>query len=362
MQQYRHSPSTRSTTETTTITPIVELPRQKHLNTFERDAIVVLYKDGQSKSMVANKIVTSLPTIRHWIQHYEETKNVKNEKRSGRKRKTTEEEDWNIYRAADDIKFTGGKQIKHELDLQLSRATINRRLQEVGLNGCIARKKRNYNEREIMLRLSFANGYKDWTCEQWDTVIFSDEKIFNCGFNGQYYVRRPIGEALNPDYMIDKKPHPIKVNVWACFSGRGLGYIYIFNETLDAKLLKQILNENLIPSARLLYEQNPPELWWYQHDNDKKFTGSIVSKWIHDHGIHVIEFPPYSPDCNIMENLWIELEKRVEKHNATTLDELQNAIAHEWNQTSLNFLQTLSYSMPKRCQAVIDANGQHTTY
>jgi hypothetical protein len=63
-----------------------------------------------------------------------------------------------------------------------------------------------------------------------------------------------------------------------------------------------------------------------------------------------------------MENLWIELEKRVEKHNATTLDELQDAIAEEWSKTSLDFVKILSHSMPKLCRAVINVHGQHTMY
>jgi hypothetical protein len=111
-----------------------------------------------------------------------------------------------------------------------------------------------------------------------------------------------------------------------------------------------------------MYAQDPPELWWYQHDNDPKFTGGIVKSWLHNHGIHVIEFPAYSPDCNIMENLWYDLEKRVEKHNAKTMDELQNAIAHEWSQTSTDFLCKLSHSMHTRCQAIVNVNGQHVDY
>ncbi len=191
-----------------------------------------------------------------------------------------QEQDDEIIRYADHNKFTTPRQIKNELQLGISSRTVDRRLVEVGLFGHVAQHKHKYTSNEIRARLSFANGYLNWSNEQWDHVIFSDEKIFYGGITTERYVRRPVGEALNPDYMIDHQSHPIKVNVWACFSGRGLGYIYIFNETLDGKLLKRILNENLIPSAKLMYEQDPPELWWYQHDNDPKFTGSIVKTWV----------------------------------------------------------------------------------
>jgi transposase len=88
----------------------------------------------------------------------------------------------------------------------------------------------------------------------------------------------------------------------------------------------------------------------------------LFLNWLHNHGIHVIEFSPHTPDLNPMENLWIELEKRVEKHNATTLDKLQDAIAEEWDKTSIDFLKTLSHRIPHRCQTVIDVHGQHTMY
>ncbi len=363
MHNYRYPPST-ETALTTEIQPLFTSNSNKYapLSYIQRAGIVTLFKDGQSKPDIANKIGTSLPTVRHWIHHYNEKKNVENEKRSGRKRKTTTEQDDEILRYADDVKFTTPHQIKTALQLHVSDDTIDRRLIENGLFGRVARHKHKYTNEQIVKRMSFANGYLDWSDEKWDTVLFSDEKIFYGGITTERYVRRPMGEALNPEYMLDHKSHPIKVNVWACFSGRGLGYIYIFNETLDGKLLKRILNNNLIPSARLYYAQDPPEVWWVEHDNDKKFTGKIVSKWIHDHGIKVIDLPAYSPDCNPIENLWYELELKVEKHNAKTIDELQDAIAYEWTQISKQYLQKLSHSMHKRCEAVIAAKGQHTAY
>ena len=42
------------------------------------------------------------------------------------------------------------------------------------------------------------------------------------------------------------------------------------------------------------------------------------------------------------------------------MEELQDVIAKEWAATSPEFLRKLARSMPERCQAVIDAKGDHT--
>ena len=54
--------------------------------------------------------------------------------------------------------------------------------------------------------------------------------------------------------------------------------------------------------------------------------------------------------------------RRVESRPASTIEELQDAIAEEWAATDVNFIRKLARSMPKRCQAVIDAEGDHTKY
>ncbi len=76
----------------------------------------------------------------------------------------------------------------------------------------------------------------------------------------------------------------------------------------------------------------------------------------------MLDFPAYSPDLNPIENLWNDLERRVEARPASTVEELQDAIAEEWERTSPAYLRKLARSMPKRCQAVIDAHGDHTKY
>ena len=180
--------------------------------------------------------------------------------------------------------------------------------------------KRDYSPEELNKRLSFARGYGGWTAAQWEKVLFSDEKLFyGKGFCGRTYVRRPKGEALNPDYTVHKVAHPVKINVWACFCAAGVGYSYLFNEILDGKLMSKILNTHLVPSARLHFSSDPPEQWYLLHDNDKKFHSKEVKAALHGLGITSLDFPPYSPDLNPIENLWNTVQRAVEQHACAPL-------------------------------------------
>jgi len=283
--------------------------------------------------------------------------------RSGRKRKTTAEQDAAIVAEAKETKFTTPRRIRRKLGMDVSSRTIDRRLIEHGLWGRVARHKKKFSAAEKRKRLSFAEGYKSWTQEDWMNVLFADEKIFwGEGFWGQVFVRRPKGEALNPAYCVDKDPHPVKVSAWACFSGYGPGYMYIFNENMKAERLKEILGTHLIVSAELFFDVEHAEEWWFLQDNAPQHKSFLVRAWLFNNGIQCIDFPPYSPDLNPIENLWADLARRVEQFQCDSMEELQDIVAEQWKETDKELLSKLARSMPERCQAVIDAHGDHTAF
>jgi hypothetical protein len=232
-------------------------------------------------------------------------------------------------------------------------------LDEAGLFGRVSRKEYPFTSEHIRARLSFANGYSNWTVDQWDTVLFSDECHIELGPHGQVWVQRPLGAAFNPRYMTHKLPHPDRVSIWGCMSGAGVGDIHVFTDTLDAPLMRTILSTHLIPSARRLF---PSGTWWFEQDNDPKHTSRIVQRWLFEHGVQQLDFPPYSPDLNPIENLWAHLKRRVEHHNARNTNELSQHIKEEWAATDPTFLSRIVHSMPKRCQAVIQNRGHKTHY
>jgi len=131
-------------------------------------------------------------------------------------------------------------------------------------------------------------------------------------------------------------------------------------ETLNAQYMKSILSACLLESADRLFHL--PAAWHLLHDNSSNHTSPIVRRWLFDHGISVLDFPPYSPDLNPIENLIAEVNSRVRYHVVANEQELQDAVHEEWQKTDVRYLQKLVHSMPRRCAAVIAAKGFMTKY
>jgi transposase len=303
--------------------------------------------------------------VRHWIKHSKDHIDVNEMQGRGRKRKASEANEAAIVAEAQATIFTTPRRIRRKLGLDLSVSTIDRILIRHGLFGRVARHKHTYTAEEKAERLKFARDHEDWSKDAWMQVIFADEKQFlGEGFAGQVWCRRPPGEALNPDYCVDHKPHPVNVNFWGCMSGHGVGYCYIFNDTMDGRMLRGILGDNLIASAKLWYDVAHAEDWRFLQDNDPKHRSNIVCEWLFNHGVQRIIIPPYSPDLNPIEHLWAKLARRVERraHECATMEQLQDVVAEEWEKIKSKKCRKLARSMRKRCKAVIKANGDHTKY
>ena len=86
-------------------------------------------------------------------------------------------------------------------------------------------------------------------------------------------------------------------------------------------MYRQILGENLAPSARAL---KISQGWVFQHDNDPKHTAKATKEWLKKKHIKVLEWPCQSPDLNPIDNLWKQLKVRVAKRQPQNLNDLEN--------------------------------------
>ena len=88
----------------------------------------------------------------------------------------------------------------------------------------------------------------------------------------------------------------------------------------------------------------------------------LVKTFLHNQGITCLEFPPYSPDLNPIENLWADMDKRMQDRLADTKEEMEQVVQQVWAETTVKQCRKLARSMPKRIKQVIERGGAYTDF
>jgi transposase len=152
------------------------------------------------------------------------------------------------------------------------------------------------------------------------------------------------------------------IMVWGCMGWEGVGKLAEVEGRMDANQYVDILEGNLLPSME--ESEIPLEDLIFQQDNDPKHTSKTAKKWLEDHDITLLDWPPQSPDLNPIEHLWNHIKKELFKYPTTAKGvwELWERIVEVWNNIEPEVCQNLIESMPRRIQAVLQAKGGNTKY
>ena len=94
----------------------------------------------------------------------------------------------------------------------------------------------------------------------------------------------------------------------------------------------------------------------FQQDNAPTHKASIIKNFFRKNEWEVQEWPPYSPDLNIIENLWAIVKKRLAKQSVSW-ENLEEKVQEIWNSIELETVQKLYDSIPERLEAVASSNG-----
>ena len=147
--------------------------------------------------------------------------------------------------------------------------------------------------------------------------------------------------------------------VWACFSGTDKSPLVFLEEKQDGTKYVKTLED-----ALLSFSEDLPLSWVLMQDSAPCHRARVAKRWMFDNFISVLEFLPYPPDLNPIENLWGILVGSVYAHQRQfkDVDSLSKFIRDAWDEINKGTLDALVKSMQKRCVGVVLAKGKKIDY
>jgi DDE superfamily endonuclease/Transposase len=356
----------------------------QHLSDIDIAKILALDKVSIPQRKIASLVKCARKAVRNALSNYTfETFQGRNARREYQ-RKTTEREDRYIERALKQNTSIPLRDITNILPVKISETTLRRRRSEVGLGSYIAAEQPGLRPENVAQRLKWALEHKDWTEEDWKRVIWSDESTIWIGVNPRrQWVIRPPGERLNRKYVRKTfKSAQVKVMVWACFTGERLGPLIVCDEGgIGADEYEDILYDGLfsliddlleIPDGDEEVQVADENTFVFMQDNAPCHKATNTLEFLAENHVPIMTWPPQSPDLNPIENLWTDLKARFHKrfielfnHPSKSMEaryRYGEVLQEVWYSQGMELVEALIKSMPKRCQAVIEAKGGWTKY
>lgn len=320
----------------------------------KRRQVINLYKQKWNICRISKELSIISSTVLRIIKKYQTFGTVEDRKRPGRNRKITEKMKKIVVWTAKKDPFLNSTEIKKELTFEISASYIRRILVSSGLKAKICPKKPLISDVNRQKRLT-------WCREKmrgfpWKNVIFSDETMMELQPTRRIYVRRPKNKRFNQKYVLKHRLIPSKkLMLWGCIRSNGEKIIVPIKNKVDASCYIQILKDHALNFLDL------HEI--FQQDNAPAHSAEKTRIFFEENAFVCLEnWPPQSPDLNIIENLWSVLKKAVSRRNPRNLDELLSFSQEEFAKIPKDYVQKLYDSIPSRLTLVLQNNGYATKY
>ena len=198
----------------------------------KRQSAITLRNEGQSLRKIARTLQLSVTAVAKTVKQFEQTGTLEDRKRSGRPRVTSKSDNKFIRVTSLRNRRLTAPEIQAQLNAtrstDVSTSTVQRRLRDAGLKGRIAAKKPLLRVINRKKRLAWAKKHRNWTSEEWKSVLWTDESKFEIfGSNRRVFVRRREGERMRSTCVVPTIKHGGgSVMVWGCFAGERVGDLY----------------------------------------------------------------------------------------------------------------------------------------
>ena len=190
-------------------------------------------------------------------------------------------------------------------------------------------------------------------------VAFSDEKRFSLHGCDSFYTWVHSKQSPVRVRKIIKSPG---VMVWAMVLPNGLISFRFMKGKQNADDYIKIIKDVVIPITKL----NLGNEVIYQHDNCPIHSARKTKMFCISSNLEILDWPAYSPDLNIIENLWQIISSQVYIHGPPkNIKDLQLCIEksiNDINENGSEIVHNLYQSIKKRLCEVIMRRGERIKY
>ena len=173
--------------------------------------------------------------------------------------------------------------------------------------------------------------------------------------------------------------NPQCVNVYAGISPYGMTVMHVVAGTskhatphktklgkparnITAVEYMEVLHKTLLPEGTRMFTMQGFSTWYLQKDNDPTHgvAREVVKQWNAMKGSSVQllpNWPPSSPDLNIIENVWAWVQQKVNKQGCQGFDQFKQAVKDGIASVPKSMITNLYGSLRRRMELVIENEG-----
>lgn len=301
---------------------------------------------------------------------YRRVANFRRDKRLGRKKterrtKLTTAQKTQLHNLLMDQPFSTLAEIKENLNLPVALRTITNYCRRLKLYNRISPKKFFVNNDNCEERMLVARRRLNWPLTHWKKIVFCDE----CGIDNSGFHRRRVwrtkSSRFDPKYVYRAPNKSLRLNIFSWVSIHGTGELIVYDK-MNSDFYCQYVVPKMISSLR---EQFGSDDFLIVHDNASFSVCDATRNFLHqnDYAKYFLPIPAYSPDMNIIENLWAYLKQKARSHcfdhgRTHRRADFIELVRQIWSDIPQSVIEHLYSSLQNRMRCILTAEGLPTRY